>query len=77
MIEYNGNIENLILDIKHFMLDNNIKQKDVAIKTGWTKGTVSNLLNNRTKSPSITVIYELCNAIGCNVLIKGVSDSDI
>lgn len=77
MIEYNGNIENLILDIKHFMLDNNIKQKDISIKTGWTKGTVSNLLNNRTKSPSITVIYELCTAIGCNVLIKGVSDSDI
>lgn len=76
MIEYNGNIENLILDIKHFMLDNNIKQKDISIKTGWTKGTVSNLLNNRTKSPSITVIYELCIAIGCNVLIKG-SDSDI
>lgn len=33
------------------------------------KGTVSNLLNGRTENPSLKVILELCNAIGCDFII--------
>ena len=47
-LEYSGNIESLTLMIKHIMLDKGITQKDIAERTGWTKATVSNLLNNRT-----------------------------
>ena len=69
-LEYSGNIESLTLMIKHIMLDKGITQKDIAERTGWTKATVSNLLNNRTKNPSITVIYNLCNAMGCKLFIS-------
>ena len=70
-IKYNGeNIEDITLAIKHIMLDKNISQKDIAGKTGWTKATVSNLLNNRTKNPSITVIYQICRAIDCDLYIN-------
>lgn len=68
-LEYKGNIEDLTIMIKHIMLDNGISQKDIAERTGWSKATVSNLLNNRTKNPSITIIYELCNAIGCKLIL--------
>ena len=52
------------------MLDKNITQKDIANNTGWTKQTVSNFLNNRTKNPSITVIYEICKGLGCELILK-------
>ena len=60
--------------IKHIMLDKDIKQKDICNATGWSKGTVSNLLNGRTANPSLSIIslniiLELCKACDCNFLI--------
>lgn len=69
-LNYKGNIEDFTLMIKHIMLDKDITQKDLSNNTGWSKQTVSNLLNNRTKNPSITVLYELCKALGCEIIIK-------
>ena len=69
-LKYNGNIEDFTLMLKHIMLDKNITQKDIANNTGWTKQTVSNFLNNRTKNPSITVIYEICKGLGCELILK-------
>lgn len=69
MIKYNGNISDITLMLKHAMLDNDVSQKDICNATGWSKGTVSNLLNNRTENPSLKVILQLCNAIGCDFLI--------
>ena len=69
MIKYTGKIDDITLMIKHAMLDKDIKQKDICNATGWTKSTVSNLLNNRTSNPSIGVILQLCDAIGCDLII--------
>lgn len=69
MIKYTGKIDDITLMIKHTMLDKDIKQKDICNATGWTKSTVSNLLNNRTSNPSIGVILQLCDAIGCDLMI--------
>ena len=69
MIKYNGNIEDIMLLIKHKMLDNNISQKDICNITGWSKSTVSNLLNSRTENPSLKFILQLCNAINCDFII--------
>ena len=69
MIKYNGNIEDIMLLIKHKMLDNNISQKDICNITGWSKSTVSNLLNGRTENPSLKIILQLCNAINCDFII--------
>lgn len=69
MVKYTGNIGDITLMLKHAMLDNDIKQKDICNATGWSKSTVSNLLNNRTDNPSIGVIMQLCNAMGCDLII--------
>lgn len=69
MIKYNGNIEDIMLLIKHKMLDNNISQKDICNITGWSKSTVSNLLNGRTENPSLKIILQLCNAINCDFIV--------
>lgn len=69
MVKYNGNISDITLMMKHLMLDLDIKQKDLCNSTGWTKATVSNLLNNRTENPSLKVLFELCNAMNCNLII--------
>lgn len=66
---YKGDISDITLMIKHAMLDNDKKQKDICNMTGWSKGTVSNLLNNRTENPSLKVLFELCNAIDCDLVI--------
>ena len=58
-----------MLMIKHAMLDNDITQKDICSATGWSKGTVSNLLNGRTENPSLKIILQLCDAIGCDFII--------
>lgn len=69
MIKYNGNVADITLLIKHLMLDMDIKQKDLCNATGWTKATISNLLNNRTVNPSLKILLELCNAMDCELLI--------
>lgn len=68
-IKYDGKIDNITLAIKHIMIDKNIKQKDICNNTGWTKGTVSNLLNGRTENTSLKVLLQLCNAIDCDFVI--------
>ena len=69
MIKYDGDITKVMLMIKHAMLDNDITQKDICSATGWSKGTVSNLLNGRTENPSLKIILQLCDAIGCDFII--------
>ena len=68
-MKYNGDITIVMLMIKHAMLDNDITQKDICSATGWSKGTVSNLLNGRTENPSLKIILQLCDAIGCDFII--------
>lgn len=69
MVKYNGDISEITLMLKHIMLDMDIKQKDLCNATGWTKATVSNLLNNRTENPSLKILLELCNAMDCELII--------
>lgn len=69
MIKYNGNIDDITKLIKHIMIDRDIRQKDLCNATGWTKSTVSNLLNNRTENPSLKLLLELCTAIDCDLII--------
>ena len=67
-IEYN-NIENITNAIKHIMIDKEIKQKDIAIKTGLSKQAVSNLLNNRTENITLDTLKKLCDALECRIYI--------
>ena len=51
------------------MIEKDIKQKDICNKTGWSKSTVSNILNNRTSNPSLDLLLNICNAMDCKLII--------
>lgn len=65
----NIDIDAIMLQIRHIMLNRNIRQKDICNATGWSRQTVSNLLGGRTPNPSLRVIAQLINALGCNLYI--------
>lgn len=69
-MEYSGNIEELTKVIKCKMIEKDIKQKDICNKTGWSKSTVSNILNNRTSNPSLDLLLNICNAMDCKLIIN-------
>lgn len=75
MIKYND-VTEITTQIKHIMIDNKIKQKDIATKTGWTKQTISNLINNRTENIGINTLKELCNSLGYDLYIDFVKNEE-
>ena len=64
------NQDDLILQIKHYMLDNKLKQKDIVVATGLSKQTISNLLNGRNKNMTLDTLFMLLNALDCNLSIS-------
>lgn len=66
---YNNNIDNLMKQIKHIMIDKDIKQIELAAKTGQNKATISNLLNCKSKNVTLDTLLMLCNAIDCQLEI--------
>jgi DNA-binding Xre family transcriptional regulator len=74
-IEYNnGDIQNVMLQIRHIMLDKNIRQKDICNKTGWSRQTVSNLLACRRDGITLDTLLMLCKACGCSLYLDIVSE---
>ncbi len=64
------NQDDFILRIKHYMLDNNLKQKDIVVRTGLSKQTISNLLNGRNKNMTLDTLFMLLNALDCNLSVS-------
>lgn len=62
-------LKSIMLQVEHIMLDNDIRQKDISNKTGWSRQTVSNLLACRRDSINIDTLNTLCDAIGCDLII--------
>lgn len=67
-MKYN-NIDDVTKMIKHIMIDEGLKQKDIVVKSGWSKQTVSNLLNNRTENIGINTLHDLCDSLGYDLHI--------
>ena len=63
------NIDDIMIQIKHIMIDKGLRQKDICNKTGWSNQTVSNLLAGRTSNPSLRVITQLVNAVDCRLYL--------
>lgn len=63
-------IEDITKLIKHIMIDDGLRQSDIVEKSGWSKQTVSNLLNNRTKNIGINTLNELFSSIGYEMHIE-------
>lgn len=64
------NQDELILQIKHYMLDNKLKQKDIVVATGLSKQTISNLLNGRSKNMTLDTLFMLLNALDCDLSVS-------
>ena len=60
----------MMKQIKHIMIDKDIRQIDVAEKTGQNKATISNLLNCKSKNVTLDTLLMLCNAIDCQLEIN-------
>lgn len=56
--------------IKHIMIDNDIKQIDIVEKTGQSKSTISNLLSCKSKNITLDTLLMLCNAIDAQLEIN-------
>ncbi len=67
---YDNNIDDLMKQIKHIMIDKDIRQIDLAEKTGQNKATISNLLNCKSKNVTLDTLLMLCNAIDCQLEIN-------
>lgn len=67
---YNNNIDDIMKQIKHIMIDNDIKQADIVSTTGQSKGTISNLLNCKSKNITLDTLLMLCNAVDCQLEIN-------
>lgn len=68
---YNGhNIEELMLELKHVMLDRNINITELSKRMHKSKQTVSNLLNGRTENPTLATLLELVVATECKLDIS-------
>lgn len=63
------NLENIMKYIKKIMIDKGIRQKDIAVKTGLSVQTVSNLLACRRDGITLDTLNRLCEAIGCKLYI--------
>ena len=69
MIEYNGDLEKVMVQLRHIMIDKGLRQKDISNATGWSRQTVSNLLACRRDGITLDTLRILCNAIGCRLCI--------
>lgn len=67
---YKNNIQDIMKQIKHIMLDKDIRQADIVEKTGQSKGTISNLLNCKSKNITLDTLLMLCDAIDCQLEIN-------
>lgn len=67
-MKYND-IEDIVKMLKHIMVDDGLRQKDIVVKSGKSKQTISNLFNMRTDSIGINTLKELCNSLGYDLYI--------
>ncbi len=66
---YDSNIEDIMIQIKHIMIDKQLRQSDIVEATNWSKATVSNLLNCKSKNITLDTLQAICKAIDCQLVI--------
>ena len=67
---YINNQDDILKLINNYMIDNDIKQKDIVEATGLSKQTVSNLLNGRNTNMTLNSVFNLINALDCNLFMS-------
>lgn len=66
---YNGNIMDIMKSIEHLKIDLEMTNNEIAAKMGKSKQTISNLLNGQSKNITLDTLNNLCNAMGCDLII--------
>lgn len=66
---YNGNIMDIMKSIEHLKIDLEMTNNEIAAKMGKSKQTVSNLLNGQSKNITLDTLNNLCDAMGCDLII--------
>lgn len=66
---YNGNIMDIMKIIEHLKIDLEMTNNEIAAKMGKSKQTISNLLNGQSKNITLDTLNNLCNAMGCDLII--------
>ena len=64
----------ILLKIKSFMVENEIKNKELAKKLNLSEAALSSRL--KQDNISITSLVEICNALGCDLDIKLIKKDD-
>ena len=70
---YDGNVTEILKTIEHVKIDKNISNNDIAVRTGKSKQTISNILKGRQPNMTLETLLTLCNAIDCDLIIDIVS----
>lgn len=73
MMIYDGNVTEILKTIEHVKIDKNISNNDIAVRTGKSKQTISNILKGRQPNMTLETLLTLCNAIDCDLIIDIVS----
>ncbi len=63
--EYVSDLQKLI---KHVMIDTDMQQADLAQRLNKSKQSISNLINKQDNY-TINTLYQICNAMGCDLII--------
>ena len=66
---YNGNIMDIMKNIEHLKIDLEMTNNEIAAKMGKSKQTISNLLNGQSKNITLDTLNNLCDAMGCDLII--------
>lgn len=64
----------ILLKIKSFMVENEIKNKELAKKLNLSEAALSSRL--KQNNISITSLVEICNALGCDLDIELIKKDD-
>lgn len=64
----------ILLKIKSFMVENEIKNKELAKKLNLSEAALSSRL--KQDNISITSLVEICNALGCDLDIELIKKDD-
>ena len=64
----------ILLKIKSFMVENEVKNKELAKKLNLSEAALSSRL--KQDNISITSLVEICNALGCDLDIELIKKDD-
>ena len=67
-----NNTQELLVEIKKYMILNNIQIKDLAITMGKSHQSVSQIFQNG--NPKSSTLFEICNALGIKMNISFIKE---